>query len=176
MDLCDEIRQMANFANVSLIGMPGVGKSTVGVLLAKAISWSFLDTDVVIQVAEERRLHEIIHTEGIEAFVRMEQRHVLALDRRQHVIATGGSVVYGPAAMEHLRLLGAVVHLNLPLEMLEQRLKDLNGQGPAMAPGQTLHGIFQQRQPLYRKYADLTIDCENRTQEQIVEEIIARLL
>lgn len=166
---------MADFANISLIGMSGVGKSTVGVLLAKAVSWSFLDTDLVIQVAEERRLHDIIYTEGIEAFARMEQRHVLALDRRQHVIATGSSVVYGPAAMEHLKSLGAVVHLHLPLPTLERRLAALNGQGMVMAPGQTLHGIFQQRQPLYRKYADVTIDSENRTQEEVVEEIIARL-
>lgn len=166
---------MASYANVSLIGMPGVGKSTVGVLLAKAMSWSFLDTDLMIQVAEERRLHDIIYTEGIEAFVRIEQRHVLALDRREYVIATGGSVVYGPAAMEHLKSLGAMIHLDLPLDVLERRLTELNGRGLAMAPGQTLHGIFQQRQPLYRRYADISIDCDSRTQEQIVDEIISRL-
>lgn len=166
---------MAHFANISLIGMPGVGKSTVGVLLAKAMSWSFLDTDVLIQVSQERRLHDIIHTEGIEAFVRMEQRYVLTLDRRRHVIAAGGSVIYGPAAMEHLKSLGVIVHLELPLHLLEKRLHDLNGQGLAMAPGQTLHGIYQQRQPLYREYADLTVSSEGLTQEEIVDEIVTRL-
>ena len=166
---------MLDAVNISLIGMPGVGKSTVGVLLAKAISWSFLDTDVIIQVAEERLLRDIIHTEGIERFVQIEQRHVLSLDRRKHVIATGGSVVYGPAAMEHLRSLGTVVHLDLPLPILERRLFDLNGRGVVMSPGQTLPGIFQRRLPLYRQYADFTIQCTHRTQEQIVDEIIAYL-
>ncbi len=166
---------MADFAHISLIGMPGVGKSTVGVLLAKAISWSFLDTDVCIQVTEERRLPDMIQTEGIEAFVRMEQRYVLSLDRRRHVIATGGSVVYGPAAMQHLKSLGAIVHLDLPLNLLENRLQNLNGRGLAMAPGQTLHGIYQQRHSLYREYADLTVPCEGRSQEEIVDEVVTGL-
>ena len=161
---------MGKFVNISLIGMPGVGKSTVGVLLAKAISWSFLDTDLLIQVIEERRLRDILLTEGIERLVRIEQRHILALDRRQHVIATGGTVVCGPAGMRHLKSLGGVVHLNLPLPLLEKRLAELDGQGSVTAPGQTLHGIFQQRQPLYRRFADITVDCALRTQEQVVEE------
>lgn len=164
-----------NSTNISLIGMPGVGKSTVGLLLAKALSWSFLDTDVLIQVAEERLLHEIVHTEGIERFARIEQRHVVALDRREHVIAVGSGAVYGPAGMQRLRSLGTVIHLDLPLPVLEERLARLDGNGKILAPGQTLHGIFQYRQPLYRQYADLTIACIDRTQEQIVQEIIARL-
>ncbi len=162
---------MASYANISLIGMPGTGKSTVGVLLAKSISWSFLDTDVIIQVVEERRLQEIINAEGIERFLRIEQRHVLSLDRRNHVIATGGSVVHGPAAMEHLKSLGLVVHLDLALPALQQRLFTLNGRGIVMAPGQTLDGIFQQRQSLYQEYADVSIDCNGHTQERIVEQI-----
>src|SRR5574340_362706 len=109
---------LANVSNISLIGMSGVGKSTIGVLLAKAMSWSYVDTDVLIQAAEERHLRDIFYTEGIEAFVRMEQRHVLALDRRRHVIAVGGTVVHAPAAMAHLKSLGAVVHLDLPLPAL----------------------------------------------------------
>lgn len=166
---------MLNHSNISLIGMPGVGKSTVGVLLAKAISWSFLDTDVMIQVAEERPLRDIIDTEGIERFVRVEQRYVLALDRRQHVIAAGGSVIHGRAAMEHLRSLGTIVHLDLPLPILEERLARMNSHAIIMAPGQTLHGIFQQREPLYRQYADVGISCDGRSQEDIVDEIVARL-
>jgi len=166
---------MIDSTNISLIGMPGVGKSTIGVLLAKALTWNFLDTDVLIQVAEERPLHEIIYTEGIERLARIEQRHVVALDRRQHVIAVGSSAIYGPAAMQRLRALGVVVHLDLPLFALEERLARLNGRGRFMAPGQTLHGLFQHRRPLYQQYADLTIDCADRTQEQIVDEIIARL-
>jgi shikimate kinase len=166
---------MLDSTNISLIGMPAVGKSTVGVLLAKALSWNFLDTDVLIQVAEERALHEIIYTEGIERFARIEQRHIVALDRRQHVIAVGSSAVYGPAAMQRLKSLGVVIHLDLPLFVLEERLARLDGRARFLAPGQTLHGLFQRRRPLYQQYADLTIDCVDRTQEQIVEEIIARL-
>lgn len=166
---------MLHFTNISLIGMPGVGKSTVGVLLAKALSWSYLDTDVLIQVAEERRLNEIIQTEGIERFARIEQRHLVALDRREHVIAVGSSAVYGPAAMQRLRSLGVIVHLDLPLDILEERLARLDGHASLLAPGQTLHGIYQHRQPLYRQYADLTIDCVDRTQEEIVEQILSRL-
>ncbi|MBN2475489.1 MAG: shikimate kinase [Pirellulales bacterium] len=152
-----------------------MGKSTIGVLLAKAISWNFVDTDVMIQVAEEKGLQEIIHAEGVEAFARIEQRHVVALDRRRTVIAAGGSVVHGPAAMQHLKAMGAVVYLDLPLPELEKRLANLNGRGILMAPGQTLHGLFQQRQPLYRNYADLVIHCAYRSHEQIVDEIIVRL-
>jgi shikimate kinase len=166
---------MIDSTNISLIGMPGVGKSTVGVLLAKALSWSFLDTDLLIQVAEERSLYEIIYTEGIERFARIEQRHVVALDRRQHVIAVGSTAVYGPAAMQRLKSLGLIIHLDLPLFLLEERLARLNGRARFMAPGQTLHGIYQHRQPLYRQYADFSIDCVGRTQEQIVDEVLVRL-
>jgi len=173
--LPDHHERMAPSVNISLIGMPGAGKSTIGVLLAKAISWNFVDIDLLIQVAEERTLQEIIRSEGIERFIRIEQRHTLIMDRRQHVIATGGSVVYGAAAMEHLRSLGTIVHLDVPLPTLENRLENLNGRGVIMGPGQTLHGIFQQRQPLYQHYADVTIDCANRTQDEIVDGIIARL-
>ena len=164
---------MLNAANISLIGMPGAGKSTVGVLLAKALAWSFLDTDLMIQVAEERSVREIIRTEGIERFVGIEQRHVLALNRREHVIATGGSVVCGPAAIEHLKSLSTVVHLDLPLAVLQRRLAGLNGLGIVLGPGQTIAGIFQHRYPLYRRYADLTVECIGRTQEEIVDEILA---
>ncbi|HUT14220.1 MAG TPA: shikimate kinase [Thermoguttaceae bacterium] len=163
---------MASYLNVSLVGMPGVGKSTVGVLLAKRLAWGFLDTDVMIQVIEERSLRDIIYTEGLERLAHIEQRHVLALDRRECVIAAGCTVVYGPAAMEHLKSLGLVVHLDLPLSILEQRLAGLNGHGPVFSPGQTLHGIYQQRSPLYRHYAGVAVDCADLTQEEIVDEIV----
>ncbi len=165
---------MIALTNISLIGMPGVGKSTVGVLLAKALSWNFIDTDVLIQVAEERPLREIIRTEGIERFARIQQRHVVSLDRRQCVIAVGSSTVSGPAAMQRLKSLGTVIHLELPLPALEERFTRLNGYATYMAPGQTLHGIFQVQQPLYQQYADFTISGLDHTQEEIVDQIIAR--
>ena len=166
---------MISSTNLSLIGMPAAGKSTTGILLAKSLSWSFLDTDVLIQVAEERPLHDIVQSEGIERFARIEQRHVVSLDRRQHVIAVGSSAVYGPAAMQRLKSLGIVIHLHLPLCALEERIARLDGNGRFLAPGQTLPGLFQHRQPLYQQYADMTIDCMDRTQEQIVREITAQV-
>jgi shikimate kinase len=167
--------KMMDFTNIALIGMPGVGKSTLGVLLAKALSWGFVDTDVLIQVAEERPLKEIIHTEGIERFARIEQRHIVALDRRQHVIAVGSSAVCGPAAMQRLKSLGVIVHLDLPLFELEDRLTKSNGRGHCLAPGQTLESLFQQRQPLYQEHADITVHCLGSTHEELIEEVTSRL-
>ena len=162
-------------ANIVLIGMPGVGKRTVGVLLAKAARRQFIDTDVLIQAREGRSLQEIIDTDGIDQFCRMEQRHILDLDCRGHVIATGGSVVYSDAAMAHLKATGPVVHLDLPIELLAKRIDNLDVRGVVMARDQTLDDLFGRRDPLYRKWADITIDGQARTQDQIVAEILSRL-
>lgn len=162
--------------NVVLIGMPGAGKSTVGVLLAKVLSRQFLDTDVYIQAREGRRLQDIIDTDGMEAFCRLEERYMVGLERTRHVIATGGSVVYGDAAMTHLRLGGVIVHLDLSLEALRRRLTDLDTRGVVMAPGETLEQLFEERQPLYRHYADLTVNCEGLTHEQVVSHIVRLLV
>ena len=162
-------------ANLILIGMPGVGKSTVGVLLAKAVSRDFLDTDVYVQAKEGRSLQEIIDEEGTDSFCRLEERHILALDCRSSVIATGGSVVYHAAAMEHLASSGVIIHLSLDLPALERRLTNLDSRGVVMAPGQSLTELFAEREPLYQKYAQYTISCAKRTHEGIVREIIRRL-
>ena len=161
--------------NLVLIGMPGVGKSTVGVLLAKATSRDFLDTDVYIQAKEGRSLQEIIDREGTEAFCRLEERHVLSLICRSCVIATGGSVVYHATAMRHLGSSGIIIHLDLDLPALERRLTNLDSRGVVMTPGQTFSYLFAERQALYRKYAQYTIPCGNRTHEEIVGEITRRL-
>ena len=161
--------------NIVLIGMPGVGKSTAGVLLAKALSRDFLDTDVLIQSREGRRLQTIIDSVGMEAFCAMEERHVLSVECRGTVIATGGSVVYGDRAMAHLKSNGVVLHLDLPLALLKRRLRDLDARGVVMAPDQTLENLFQERQPLYQLHADITIDCTNLTHEHVVKDIIAVL-
>ncbi|HSR12885.1 MAG TPA: shikimate kinase [Thermodesulfobacteriota bacterium] len=158
--------------NIVLIGMPGVGKSTIGVLLAKAISRDFLDTDVSIQAKEGRTLQEILDREGREAFCRLEERHILSLDCRSCVIATGGSVVYHPEAMRRLKASGIIVHLELDLPALESRLANLPSRGVVMAPGQTLAQLFEEREPLYRRYSEVTVDCAGRTHEEIVEKII----
>jgi len=161
--------------NIVLVGMPGVGKSTVGVLLAKALSRAFVDTDVLIQQREGRRLQDIIDAMGMEAFCRMEERYVLSLECVRTVIATGGSVVYSDRAMAHLKSDGVAVLLDLPLKALRERLEDLDSRGIVMAPGQTLEGLYRERRPLYMRYADVTIDCAGRRHEQVVRQIITAL-
>jgi len=169
------VRKAAPGANIVLIGMPGAGKSTVGVLLAKALSRDFLDTDVYIQAKQGRTLQEIIDQDGLPAFCRIEERHVRSLKCRTSVIATGGSVVYSPAAMARLQASGIIIHLDLDLAALEKRLTDLSSRGVVMGPGETLPQLFAEREPLYRKYADLTIDCAGCTHEEIVAMMVRRL-
>lgn len=159
-------------SNVVLIGMPGVGKSTIGVLLAKALSRDFVDTDVLIQVLEGRMLQRIIDTEGMDAFRALEERHVLAIDCRNSVVATGGSVVYSTPAMQHLRQGGLLVHLSLPLPLLEQRLTDIGSRGLVIDPGQTIADLYAERQPLYRHYADVTVECEGLNHENTVARVL----
>lgn len=161
--------------NIVLIGMPAVGKSTIGVLLAKAISRDFLDTDVYIQAREGRSLQEIIDREGLEEFCRIEERHILSLVCRGKVMATGGSVVYSQTAMDHLRSCGAVVHLTLDLPAIKKRLTNLDSRGVVMAPGKTLDLLYEERMPLYRRYANFTVSCPGKTHEEIVAEIIKRV-
>ncbi len=157
-----------------LIGMPGVGKSTVGVLLAKALGRYFLDTDVFIQAAIGRSLQEIIDTDGLAAFCRIEEDYATCIDLKNAVIATGGSVVYSEKAMRSLAEHGVIVHLDLPVERIEQRLANLPTRGVVMEKAQTIRSLYDQRQPLYRQYAQITIDCANKTHEQIVVEIAER--
>lgn len=161
--------------NIVLIGMPGVGKSTVGVLLAKVSSREFVDTDVLIQARERRRLQAIIDADGLAAFQRIEEERILALRCRHHVIATGGSVVYSAAAMRHLRRTGVVVHLDLPLRQLKERLTNLPTRGVVMAAGQSLESLYNERQPLYLRYADRTVACAGLTHEGVVERIVEAL-
>jgi len=161
--------------NIVLIGMPGVGKSTVGVLLAKALGRYFLDTDVLIQAIQGRSLQEIIDHDGLVVFRRIEEDYVLCIDLTNAVIATGGSVVYSEKAMQHLSAHGVIVHLDLPVDRIEQRIRNLPTRGVVMEKGQTIRSLYDQRQPLYRHYAQLTIDCTDKTHEQIVIEIARAL-
>lgn len=161
--------------NIVLIGMPGVGKSTVGVLLAKTLGRYFLDTDVFIQAAQGRSLQEIIDAEGLAAFCKIEEDYAACIDLTNAVIATGGSVVYSERAMRALAEHGVIVHLDLPVERIEQRLANLPTRGVVMEKGQTVRSLYAQREPLYRKYAQVTIDCTDKTHEQIVVEMVAVL-
>lgn len=168
------MRSLSQTDNIVLIGMPGVGKSTVGVLLAKATRRSFVDTDVFIQAGQGRTLQEIIDADGLEAFCHIEEQYIRCLEVRACVIATGGSVVYSDAAMQALRTGGLVVHLDLPLDTIIRRIENLDVRGVVMSPGQTLASLYELRQGLYRKYADLTIACQGLTQDQVVAAILEK--
>lgn len=162
-------------ANVVLIGMPGCGKSTVGVLLAKALGMSFVDTDVVLQARERRKLQTIINEIGIDAFLLREEEAILGLDCDRTVVATGGSVVYGRRAMEHLHAHGVVVYIRLPYEIIQARLSNLATRGVTLRPGQTLRDLYDERVPLYEAEADIVFDAQDGDIEQTVERIAACL-
>ena len=161
--------------NVILIGMPGSGKSTVGVVLAKVLGYRFVDSDLVIQETEGKLLHEIITEKGMEGFLAVENKVNRELQAERSVIATGGSVVYGAEAMEHLKEIGKVVYLKLPYKELRRRLGNLKDRGVVLKEGQTLKSLYEERIPLYEKYADLTVDEAELGIRQTVELVIQAL-
>lgn len=161
--------------NVILIGMPGVGKSTIGVLLAKRLKLAFVDTDIYIQTREGKSLQELIQLHGTSGFCDLEGKYILSLSAAASVIATGGSVVYINAAMEHLQAGGQIVHLDLELERLQKRLDDIDARGVVIGPDQRLGDLYAERQPLYAKYADITIATDGLSPDQVVGKIIKLL-
>ena len=159
--------------NIILIGMPGVGKSTVGVVLAKVMGYQFIDADLVIQEKEGKLLREIIIEEkGPDGFLMVEDRVNADLQCEKTVIATGGSAVFGANAMAHLKEIGTVVYLKLPYRELERRLSDIKGRGVVLRDGQTLHDLYEERVPLYEKYADVIVDEHHLNVEQTIEKIM----
>lgn len=161
--------------NIVLIGMPGVGKSTVGVILAKMIGYQFTDADLLIQKQEGKLLHEIIAEKGTDGFIEIEERVNASIEASHTIIATGGSVVYGKKAMEHLSCIGTVVYLKVPYDTLEKRLEDIKGRGVVLKEGQTLRTLYDERTPLYEKYADIEISEDGLNVEQTVENLLERL-
>ncbi len=157
--------------NIILIGMPGAGKSTVGVVLAKKAGYAFLDSDLLIQSRKGKLLHELISEEGVEGFWKTEEAVNLSIETDRTVIATGGSAIYGAKAMEHFKKLGTVVYLKLSCEEIMKRLGDLCERGVTLREGQSLSDLYRERVPLYEKYADIAIDCERLSIREIVEEI-----
>lgn len=157
--------------NVILIGMPGAGKSTVGVVLAKRLGYTFLDSDLVIQQKYGKLLHELISEHGVEGFWKIENDVNAGLTCDRTVIATGGSAIYGAEAMEHLRSIGTVVYLRLTLPQIEERLGDLTERGVTLREGQDLKALYEERTPLYEKYAHAIIDCDG----QRVRELVTRI-
>jgi shikimate kinase len=161
--------------NIILIGMPGAGKSTLGVLLAKALGYDFVDTDVTLQAHEGRLLQQILDDEGVDGFCALEARYMLALEVRRCVVATGGSVVYSAAAMQHLAATGTVVYLQIALPDLLPRLDNLDVRGVVMRNGQTLSDLYAERVPLYERYATVTIPCGGDDHEHIVALMLQQL-
>ena len=159
--------------NIVLIGMPGVGKSTAGVILAKVLGYEFVDADLVIQKEEGKLLKEIIEEVGTDGFIAVENRVNSSLEVDHSIIATGGSVVYGKEAMEHLKSIGTVVYLQLPFEELNRRLSDIKGRGVVLKDGQTLKDLYEERVPLYEKYADITVNEYGLNVEQTIDKILS---
>lgn len=155
--------------------MPGAGKSTVGVVLAKTLGMQFIDTDILIQERAGRMLQEILDTDGPDAFKRIEEETILSLHSSRAVIATGGSVVCSEDAMAHLKSAGLVVYLEIPYAEMEARLKNITTRGIVLLPGQSLRGMYDERVPLYERYADLTVACSGEDLESVVENVIKAL-
>lgn len=152
--------------NIVLIGMPGCGKSTIGVVLAKTMGYRFLDSDLLIQESENRLLSEIIKQEGLDGFNAIENRVNASIEAERSVIATGGSVIYGKEAMEHLRKIGVVVYIKLPYKEIKKRLGDLTKRGVSIKDGQSLLDLYNERVPLYEKYADIIVEENGMTISQ----------
>ena len=161
--------------NIVSIGMPGVGKSTAGVVLAKVLGYEFIDADLIIQQQEGKLLREIIAEVGTDGFIEVENRVNSQIEVEKSVIATGGSVVYGKEAMQHLREIGTVVYLKVSYDILEKRLHDIKGRGVVLKDGQDLRGLYEERVPLYEKYADITVCEDNLNVEQTIEKITEQL-
>ena len=160
--------------NIVLIGMPGVGKSTVGVILAKVLGYQFIDADLVIQKRENRLLHEIISEEGLDGFLKAEENAnvYIAQNEEKSIVATGGSVVYCEKAMQELKKTGRVIYLELEYDQLKKRLGNLKGRGVVLKDGQDLRGLYEERIPLYEKYADLVVDEEGKKLEESLEAVL----
>lgn len=164
--------------NIILIGMPGSGKSSVGVVLAKALGYGFLDADLLIQEREGALLQDILNDRGVEAFLDVEGEVIASIQCRRTVIAPGGSCVCRENAMEHLRELGAVVYLKLSYDEVVGRIHNLDSRGIALQPGQTLQDVYNYRTPLYEKYAHITVEADGQTLVgtiEAVKEALSRL-
>jgi shikimate kinase len=161
--------------NIVLIGMPGAGKSTMGVMLAKRASRDFVDTDVLIQVVTGHSLQHILDENGYLGLRDVEEKVILSLDCDHHIIATGGSAAYSTRAMHHLSDQGTIVFLDVPFDLIEARVSDYGTRGIARREDQSFRQLYEERLPLYRRYADITIDCGSTGQDALCEEILTLL-
>lgn len=161
--------------NITLIGMPGAGKSTIGVILAKSLLCGFTDTDLIIQNSTGKSLCQLIEEEGREGFLQLENDIICQAQFNNCVIATGGSAVYGEEAMAKLKAESTVIFLEVNVSELENRLSNIKTRGVAMKKGTTIKDLYKERLPLYRKYADFTLDCTGLTAEECVDRIVEKL-
>ena len=161
--------------NITLIGMPGAGKSSIGVVLAKVLGYQFIDSDLLIQKQEKRRLSEIIEQEGYAGFKEIEDRVNASINVDETVIATGGSVVYCENAMKHYKEIGKVVYLQASFETINSRLKNAKGRGVVLRDGQTLKDLYDERVKLFEKYADITVCEDNQKLEDTIESVLDAL-
>ena len=161
--------------NIILIGMPGVGKSTLGVVLAKELGFEYVDADLLIQKREKCLLKDIIAKEGVDGFLKIENDVNAGINADKTVIATGGSVVYGAEAMEHLKEIGTVVYLELDYDTLDSRLGSLKGRGVVLKDGQTLKSLYEERVPLYKKYADIIVNECGLNLEETLDQVLNSL-
>jgi len=164
-------KQRDSISNVVLIGMPGSGKSTLGLALAQLLDLAFFDCDEYIERREGQTLQQIIDNRGVDEFKKIEEARILEINLQRHVIATGGSIVYYPKVMNHLRTSSVFVFLNTPFDEIYARLDDASQRGIVGLKTNKLHVLFQERQPLYFRYADIVIDCKEKSKDQILEEL-----
>lgn len=160
-------------SNLTLIGMPGAGKSTIGIILAKFLSYGFIDTDILIQINRQKSLQQIIEESGYLNLRQIEAEEILKINVDHHIIATGGSAIYSEQAMQHLRDISTIIFLEVGYEQLTQRIHNLSTRGIASAKDQTFRELFDERQILYKRYGQLTVDCNDLDQEELAENIAA---
>lgn len=158
--------------SLTLIGMPGAGKSTLGLLLAKSLAKDFVDTDLLIQLEHRKTLQDILLEQGYLGLREAEEQILLRAQYPNHIIATGGSAVYSAKGMQHLKHFGPIIFLDVSIDLLEERINNMNSRGIARPADQTFAEVYAERRPLYLQYADIVIDCRNKSQEQLVSEVI----
>ena len=158
-------------SNVTLIGMPGAGKSTVGIILAKNLSFGFIDTDVLIQINQRKPLQQILDESDHLNLRAIEEQEIMKLNIRNHVIATGGSAAYSTNAMSHLLNISKVIFLEVRFDEIKKRIHNFKTRGIAKSEKQTFKDLYDERQSLYKKYAEITIDCNRLDQEEIAMQI-----
>ncbi|MCB2184430.1 MAG: shikimate kinase [Desulfobulbaceae bacterium] len=162
-------------SNLTLIGMPGAGKSTIGIILAKVLSFGFIDTDILIQINRQMSLQQILDQSDHLNLRKIEEEEILKINVVNHVIATGGSAVYSEKAMNHLQAISTIIFLEVGYEELTRRIHNFTTRGIAKSKDQSFRDLYEERQVLYNRYAQLKIDCNVLSQEEIAGEISQKI-